>query len=674
MPTTERIDPRAGERRLPYIQGLRGLAVLMVVAYHADLPIRGGFAGVDVFFVISGYVITRLLLRDEQQRVGAHLRTFYARRARRLLPALALTVSAVIVASAIFESPIGAQETTARVGASASLSLANVGLLRWTGGYFNVPSSSIPLLHMWSLAVEEQFYLLFPALLLSALTIRRFRTKHASVAVLTAVFVASLALCALPNLSLGLADPNAARFYLSPTRAWEFASGGLIAALALPRLRGWAPVAMSWTGLAGIAFSSIQLRADAGFPFPMALLPVAATALVIAAATTSSSVPRPLEWSWLTSVGDASYSLYLWHWPVIVFASAQLPVSPIVRPLAALAGAVVALASYRFFETPIRLRRPQVRFATARLVAACVLIPFALSGVLLTAATQSWGRSDIRTLARQVKPEPLGYSIGCHGAEPLSARRVAKCAVTEGSRRLFLLGDSNAAQYTNALVFAARNRRLSLVLGTVSSCPFVDIRIEEQGRDWSPCRKFVTKSRAWLAQQPPSVIVIAAANFMIDDPTIAIASPRGRFASTPSAKAAVWSRGLHTAVTSLETAGHTVLFVDVVPHFADRNSRQPWEPSRCGLRGLLRGAASCGARETKRDINAKQAGAMEADDSALRDTTALRLNLRSTLCPHSVCSTNEGLRWSYRDGRHISTRFSATLGPEFDRFLARAGL
>lgn len=167
LPTTT----QHGEHRRPDIQGLRAIAVILVILFHADLPIRGGFIGVDVFFVISGFVITRLLWQELQQTGRIRLRVFYTRRVRRLLPALALVLVFVAIGEFIFQSPLGLQQDTARTGIAAALFAANAELFRRVG-YFAVTQESQPLLHTWTLAVEEQFYFVFPLLLTLAWKLR----------------------------------------------------------------------------------------------------------------------------------------------------------------------------------------------------------------------------------------------------------------------------------------------------------------------------------------------------------------------------------------------------------------------------------------------------------------------------------------------------------------------
>ena len=259
-----------GNRRLD-IQGLRAIAVLMVVAFHAGLPIPGGFVGVDVFFVISGFVITGMLSREWANTHRIRFGQFYLRRFKRLTPALALMVAVTIVISAAVLSPLGTQQTASKTAIGAMLLVANFVIAVATGGYFDAPAQTNPLLNTWSLSVEEQFYLVFPALLaLAWLSARRRRLLKATPPlVVGAVAVASFGLALLT--SHGWTLPNSPwllGFYSPFSRAWEFAAGALLA-LAATKLKITSGKLALALGLVGTAIlgASLWLINDST-PFP----------------------------------------------------------------------------------------------------------------------------------------------------------------------------------------------------------------------------------------------------------------------------------------------------------------------------------------------------------------------------------------------------------------------
>ncbi len=360
----------------PSIDGLRAVAVLSVFVFHLNHDwLHGGFVGVDVFFVISGYLITSVLQNDFASG-NAGLGAFYQRRIARLFPAFfAVALATVLGASLVFS----AQEV-ASTGANlvaAALSLTNVKLM-FLEGYFESSPDSQPFLHYWSLSVEEQFYLVFPALLL----LLRGSTKRLRVTVLAGLGILSLT----ASLVLTWSAPTWA-FYLLPTRAWELAAGAVLA-VALqgspaPRLPSWLPA----LGLTGILISFFLIDGDSGFPGYQVLLPVAGTLCLLwpvrAGATgAATGMERLLSHDLLVALGRRSYSLYLWHWPVFCLVDHGLFLWPAPGRLALKVGlsAVLTLVSYKYLETPARvgLRRPERRKTAYVFLAACVALSVGL--------------------------------------------------------------------------------------------------------------------------------------------------------------------------------------------------------------------------------------------------------------------------------------------------------
>ena len=231
-PERQRQEKRASANHRADIQGLRALAVLLVVAFHAGLKLRGGFVGVDVFFVISGFVITAMILRELEEGGTLRLRRFYARRASRLLPALATVLIVIGLASFFFLSPLEGQRAASRTGIASSLFSANAVLYKAPAGYFSLSSESNPLLHMWSLAVEEQFYFVFPGLLLVLWKVSSRIAPRRSARTVSGILllVGTLIGFAFSLWATGANERFA--FYASPARAWEFSVGAVLAIFA----------------------------------------------------------------------------------------------------------------------------------------------------------------------------------------------------------------------------------------------------------------------------------------------------------------------------------------------------------------------------------------------------------------------------------------------------------
>ncbi|MDI3213825.1 acyltransferase [Arthrobacter sp. AL12] len=341
------------------IQGLRALAVLAVIADHLFHWPTGGFVGVDVFFVISGFLITGLLLREHEKTGTISFRSFYERRIKRIMPA-ALLVLVVTMAASYFLIGRGRIMDTLWDSVWALFFAANWRFAAQGTDYFQEGLPPSPVQHFWSLAVEEQFYVVWPWLMLGilALGVRRFGwgpgQRRAAVAVAIAIItVLSFAWAMYETLE----NPTVA-YFSTASRAWELGIGALIAVVqrGLHFRHAAVRTSLGWVGFLGILYSLFVVPASAGFPAPWALLPVLATALVIVAGVGGDQARLwPLTNRGSAYVGEISYSLYLWHFPVLVLLVAVLPTDNVLYYLAALIlTAACASASYHWLEKPAR--------------------------------------------------------------------------------------------------------------------------------------------------------------------------------------------------------------------------------------------------------------------------------------------------------------------------------
>jgi len=448
-----------GTKHLPAIDGLRAIAVLSVVAYHAGAP--AGFVGVDVFFVISGYLITGILL-DRPALVE-----FYARRARRILPAAFLCV---LVTLALSFALLPSAGDVARSAASAGLFVANVFFQHATGDYWSDSADTMPLLHLWSLSVEEQFYLLWPLVLLAG---RRW---------LPWVAALSLALFAWWS----YADPSAA-FYQMPARAWELAAGGLIAAGYVRSVRFGLPLVL----LACLV------------PMPhWAAAPVAVlgSTFLIASIHAGRSV-RVLEARPLVYVGLISYSLYLWHWPLLAIDRAtRVGVAPLETRLALVAIAfVLAVLSYRYVETPFR----KLRFRPGRTVLAGIACAMALSLGAWSFAPAPIAKPQLAsgTIATECEPFGLGWKP-----------KVSAPRCVERLHKVVLWGDSFAIPWQPLAKQIAMKDGLPLTQFFDSGCPTtagVTVPLQNAAITRT-CRKFNDDTLAWVKAHGADTLVIAS--------------------------------------------------------------------------------------------------------------------------------------------------------------------
>jgi peptidoglycan/LPS O-acetylase OafA/YrhL len=377
---------RAGARRGD-IQGMRAVAVLLVLLDHAGVGwLAGGYVGVDVFFVISGFLITGILVRDVRRTGRVSLAEFYARRARRILPAASVVLAAIVLISSRTVNYLRFEQVTDDV-VWAGFFAANIRLAVAGTDYFAADSFLSPVQHYWSLAVEEQFYLVWPALI--ALLVRG-RGRRARVPRLRRLAGVLIVLCGL-SLAWSVwrtGTAPASAYFSTLTRGWELGVGALLAVAAhrLVRLPTAVKAICSWAGLAAIGVAAGSYTSATPFPGYHALLPVVGAALVLAGGIDG---PRygamlvldrlPMRW-----IGDISYSLYLWHWPLLVLPAAGLgrELGPIERAGLVCAAIVVSWSSYRFVEMPVR----RASFLGRRRVRSLGLWPAALALVLVAAA------------------------------------------------------------------------------------------------------------------------------------------------------------------------------------------------------------------------------------------------------------------------------------------------
>ena len=474
-------------RHRPDIQGLRAIAVLVVVAFHAGLPLSGGFTGVDIFFVISGFVITGLILRDH---IAGTFRpaTFFVRRAKRLLPALALMCAVVLVMSLLFLSPFGPQEQAANTAIGAMLLVANMVILRTQGDYFDAAAEANPLLHTWSLSVEEQFYLVFPFILIGLLIWGRRRNRSPGIPLIALGLLNVTSFLISLLLSLGFSpggitsQPESWAFYTSVTRAWEFGIGAMLAMwLSHRSTEGRLPISATGVRICGVAglilvaLSMIVISPSSLFPGFIVLLPTTGALLLLWAGSSvesSSPIQRGLASPVMVYLGDRSYSLYLWHWPVIYFAVVLFP-SPRTAWIAAIVSFFPALASFRFVEQPLRLSKTWVgrRVALGSLAMAILVIFLAIGvrslGVHLVPNAAAYADDRVTST--------LSTARECFLTEPYAPSDIERCTYTvpDATGWMLLAGDSHASAISTGAITAAHELGLDVIALNGGNCPFV---------------------------------------------------------------------------------------------------------------------------------------------------------------------------------------------------------
>ncbi|MBE2251789.1 MAG: acyltransferase family protein [Myxococcus sp.] len=449
------------------IDGLRGVAVVLVVLFHAwPTLVPGGFVGVDVFFVISGFVVTQMVRRDLARQPFRAL-DFYLRRVNRLAPALLAMLAATLTFSVLLLSPTLLTLVLSHAAAGLAM-MANL-LFAAQASYFDVSAEVKPLLHLWSLAVEEQFYLAVPL----AVAMAR-RAPRVAGALAVGLTLGSLA----ASVALTGVAPQWA-FFLPVTRAWELLAGVLLAqrpAASGPH-RGRLRAALASLGLALIAGAAFGLDRTTPFPGVAALLPVGGAALVLWGGP-GQGVAKLLSRGWLVWLGLISYPLYLWHWPLLTLGRLSVPLEQdvVITPLAVGAAVLLAWLTFAFLERPARAR--QSRAVALGLVGAAALLAVTLTGLQLSGAPQRWSARGAAALELADFERAYDFKTDARFGTCWLVDEVAPSAgdcVEEAPAGLPLVmvwGDSHAARFTAGLrAVQAERHAFRLAQRTRSSCP-----------------------------------------------------------------------------------------------------------------------------------------------------------------------------------------------------------
>ncbi|CAN5665541.1 acyltransferase family protein [soil metagenome] len=624
------------------IEGLRGIAILLVVAYHASVPgFTGGYVGVDVFFVLSGYLITGLLAREIEATGTVRLLEFYGRRARRLLPASALVLALTMLVGYLVLAPVEQRSMTAAAVASAAY-LSNAYFAVMATDYLGAGSSTNPFLHMWSLAVEEQFYLVWPLMLLLAVSTARLCRRPARYGLLWLVVVVIVASLGLSIWLTEYRQPWA--FFLPPTRAWEFAVGGLVALL--PATLGRSARFAGWCGLAAVIAAAALFDDATAFPGWIALLPVVGTALIVRAG--GGSLAALLEWRPLRALGRLSYSWYLWHWPAIVLATAAFGELSLAARIAVMAGALgLAEATYRLVENPVR-RHPVLarRPAPSLWLALAITLSSVTAGVIWRAAVTTASESPEQVRFEEARADiPILYPTACHLEIYEVEVRACTFGPAEPTMTIVLFGDSHAAQWFPALHALAWDRGLRVISLTKSVCPAYDVDWEPPAlrRTYAECARWRDAVWRYLGVVRPDVTILAAfGGYGLDRDE--------------------WLAGVDDAFSAASrVSGHVVAIRATPIHDID--------PGTCLARQAWRAWGGTAA-ECSFDV-------ASVDDAIFQDEVALAatyprvsmLDLNEEICSAGTCDLERDGLVVYRDEDHLTASFARTFAERFGRHL-----
>ena len=711
---------REAETFRPDIEGLRGVAVLAVVLFHAEVPgFGGGFVGVDVFFVISGFLITGLLWREASTAGAVRLLRFYGARARRLLPASAAVGIITMLASTILLPPLQVPGVL-RDGIASALYVGNYWLIHRGTDYFGGHLPPSPFQHYWSLAVEEQFYLLWPALIIGTMwLVRRFRRRAtADPSAATRPYVAILAILIGVSLVMSLVGTYvspAEAFFSTQTRAWQLGLGGLVALSTdfWCRLSPRAAAISGWAGLVLISVACTSLSAATQYPGIAALVPTLGAVLVIGAgiSTPTNGCGYALAAAPMQAIGRFSYSWYLWHWPVLLLTPALLghSLSLPARLTAALLSAALAIVTLRFIENPLRfsnrLRNSSARSlalgaaATAAVVCAGLVLPVAVPTAVgrgarvapleFTAGSIPPGSDSaaydlaIKNVVAEVQaavvasvtvsavPSNLEPSLDDTAAEQ-AGMALSGCllGVSEGGphpecatgdrdspTRVALVGDSFAAMWYPAFDYIAAQRHWRLELLAKGRCPMMNLQ-STNGLQRALVEEPL-KCQPWRAE--------IMARLRAERPQLVVVSmfrgytpsSNGSYTSFASYDA-TWLTALARLVEELRGLGAKVLVLGPVP--------DPGAVVPICLSGHLDDASACSLAIS----SAVNRAGIDAEAAVTKAAGGQYADLTELFCASERCPVIVGNTLVYSDWGHLTSRYARQLAPVIGLLAQRA--
>lgn len=612
--------------RILQIQGLRALAALLVTIFHARI-VPGGFIGVDIFYVISGYLITGLILREIEKTGRLDLAAFYQRRIKRLLPTSVFVLFVTAIVGMLVLPPI-TRGALGRDLFAAAAYISNYLFAWWQNDYQNLNATPSPFIHYWSLAVEEQFYVIWPIFIL-------FLSRYGK----RAIFY-GIALTTTLSLLLSIYQTQTSpiwAFYSLPTRAWELGVGALL--LFIPE-KVWRNRYIPWLGFTGIAISTFNFDENTAFPGFNALLPVIATALLIGSISVwprffnDLSNNRISQW-----LGAISYPLYLWHWPALVLPSSALgrPLRIRESALCILLTIVLAHFTSKWIEQPLRHKD----FSGKKIYMgfAATTVASLIAGLLISSTASSIidvKGTGVKFNLDKVVEKPLVYNDGCH--VNYGENKSGDC--TYGDKQsdvtIVLYGDSHAAQWFPALKRLAEIRGFRLVSLTKSACPSVDSPRADQGAFKNvDCEQWRENSVARIKSLKPEAVIMSGFQYY--------APPRGS-----GSRESWWRSGQIKLLESLKGASKNLIYISDTPH-------------------PLRDIPSCLASRSSNNC-----------DSTIKTPNVIidgfeKIDPTDWLCDDYCPAIKDGYV-AYRDASHISVAASLALMPKLEAALKEKGL
>ena len=676
QPETGNIASSRTSQYRPYLDGLRCVAVYLVVAFHAELGIfRGGFIGVDIFFVLSGFLVTRILLRELSRNERVDLPQFYARRFRRILPAAAATLVITGVAYAAIATPAQALDVLGGFRA-AFLYVANWHFISQSTDYFAPAVAASPVLHFWSLAVEEQFYFVWPLLLTALYLVARRAGRH-NWKVIRSVVAVGMVASVVAAIHISATNLDRA-YYGTDTRAYQLFAGALLAMTPqifrfgsrFPRVaRGVAASAL--LGLLAVGTSILDVNA-----IWRGVVTVCLTSALIVALESArkGTARRVLSRPHMSYLGRISYATYLWHWPLIILVTLKYSPPPIVLLLISAIGATgLAALSFRFLEHPIRSARFLDGYRVP-VIALGLTISF-VAGLLIMPAALRWNEetkahASAEAIAASVSVPKIdaGHKLldwraarndipalpNCLG------RPVSDCTVVHGTgTKILLMGDSFARMWLPTFTEIARRESLTLSIAAFGSCPWqkglehglaITPKCHEERSDWYD---------RVIPGLNPDIIFLGERGY--DQPGNPFAVPHKGDASTPDAEQFI-AQASDESIAALRKPGRKIVLLQSTPLPPDENFNQ--------VSCLSQGSADC-----RFEVDPNPTPLDQYSVTAAKQPDTWSLDLDRFACPRfPVCDPVVNGIIVRRDHTHLTATYARALAGSLASMLHADGV
>lgn len=648
MNQTRARHPQRASAFRPDIQGLRAVAVMAVIAHHL-FEYAPGFVGVDIFFVVSGYLIGGLLLRELTETGKVDLGQFFSARMKRLLPNALLVLSATMAMTLAIIPASEWSMITSNVTAAA-LYYSNFAFADQSIGYFHPHLKDNPVVHFWSLSIEEQFYVGLATLFAITAVLGK-ASRHWALAVVYGITAISFSLAVLAD-----PDRSQSNFFLSQFRFWEFGIG-IIAVAHEKRLRELSrPVLLTLSSLSTALWLSIFVLPLQTYPWPgpATLLPTVSTAVLLATLTVGHPAQLILSHKFARWVGDRSYSLYLWHWPIMVFIGYLFGADPIHGLLALGLTFLLAEIAWRLVETPFRKKIPLGWKATMAGLAACVCVAVVAPVSQVTVETAAPTKVERgQWLSENKSSRSAVNKAGCFSSiGRWSDYDSCVFGNPEGEVRILLWGDSHAMSWFDGIepVAKALDQRLEVAL--MQACPpYLHPRFYHAVKGvYDECMRFTQTTFDRVMENPPQIVILGSApryNVLLDPNNNILPIQEGRLAE---------QEALTAMISALESAGVVVILAIDPPKVQRRYDA-------C----VAAGNSMCSFQFPESDMLNTDRLVAQALGSRI-----IVANFVDAICPQDICVTFDKGRFTYRDQTHLNPAFSAALAERWNVVIKQA--